>query len=140
MSLLGSVWKFTTSLVPVFSQVHFCLFSSLLLFFLPDFLTIGRCEKYLSKSVIKISESCSPPLPYAAAKKLRKLGFSYSKAYKSKTNPLFEGFFYIPTGETFLYIIFKNQCCIFILSFFFCGETETRHTSCASTPYDTVKR
>jgi hypothetical protein len=95
MSLLGSVWKFTSALVPVFSQVHFCLFSSLLWFFLPDFFTKGRCEKYLSKSVIKISESCSAPLPYAAAEKSQKLGFSYSKAYKSKTNPLFKGFFLI---------------------------------------------
>jgi hypothetical protein len=35
-------------------------------------------------------------------------------------------FFYIPTGETFLYIIFKNQCCIFILSLLFLRQKPKR--------------
>ncbi len=77
-----------------FRRYIFAYFRPYCGFFCLIFFTIGRCEKYLSKSVIKIGKICSPPLPYAAAEKSRKLGLSYSKAYKSKTNKLFKGFFW----------------------------------------------
>jgi hypothetical protein len=45
--------------------------------------------------------------------------FSYFRVYFLKI------FFYIHTGEIFMYIILKNQCCSFILSMLF---FEIRHT------------
>ena len=67
--------------------------------------------------------------------------FSYFRVYFLKI------FFDIHTGEIFMYIILKNQCCSFILSMlFFAVKTKfailfwMRHTFCADTPYDTAER
>jgi hypothetical protein len=42
----------------------------------------------------------------------------------------FQHFFDIPKKETFMFIILKNQRCIYILSVLFCGKTDARCTLC----------
>jgi hypothetical protein len=49
----------------------------------------------------EIGESCSPPLPRAAAEKVREPDFLQTEAYKSKTKTYLTIFFDNPTGEAF---------------------------------------
>jgi hypothetical protein len=113
---------------------------------LSDFFTVGRSVKYLSKSIVEISESCSPPLPRATAEKSRKPGFSLQKLLSQKRKFFLKIFVYIHTGYTFMYIIFKIQSCKFIQSVLFWGRIIrrhtfwTRHTYCAVALYGKGKR
>ncbi len=59
-----------------------------------------------------------------------KTGFLHTKAYKSKMEKKFPYIFDIPKEETYMFIILKNKCCIYILTVFFCGKTDVRYTLC----------
>jgi len=48
---------------------RFCFLSFLVLFFWPNYFTTDTYAKYQSELFIDIGESCSPPLPGAAAEK-----------------------------------------------------------------------
>ncbi len=75
------------------------------------------CVKDLSNFIFEIGVSCSPPLPRAAGEKVWVLLIFCKKKLKSKKLKLiFRIFFDNPTGEAFMYIMWKNQRCIFILS------------------------
>ncbi len=56
--------------------------------------------------------------------------FANKRLQVKNRNLFFDFFFDNPTGEAFMYIMWKNQHCIFLLSRLFCSEIETRYTSC----------
>jgi hypothetical protein len=74
------------------------------------------CIKDLSNFIFEIGVSCSSPLPRAAGEKVWVPDFLQKKLKSQKLDIIFGIFFDNPTGEAFMYIMWKNQRCIFILS------------------------
>jgi hypothetical protein len=64
------------------------------------------------------------------AKIHKKPVFCRQKLISQKWIKKFQHFFDIPKEETFMFIILKNQRCIYILSVLFCGKTYARYTLC----------
>ncbi len=72
------------------------------------------CAKDLSNFIFEIGASCLPP-----AKKCEYPIFCKQTLTSQKPKLIFRIFFDNPTGEPFMYIMWKSQRCIFTLSVFF---------------------